>query len=124
MQAVTNTEVSIRTTRAVAGRTHHTLMESTPPRTGSHSSCCIVLGFTVIGVNPAQQAVEATSLSKMPLARCISPDVADDLLHVVLRDSGDRRHITELPVVLPDPLPNRNANADVGVVAWLVDSVN
>ena len=61
MQAVTNTEVSIRTTRAVAGPIDRTLTESTPPRTGSHSSCCIVLGFTVIEVSPLRVQPESGS---------------------------------------------------------------
>ena len=50
--------------------------------------------------------------------------VADDLLHVIRRYTGDGRHVAKKPVVLPHSLVDRVANAEIRVMAGVVGLVD
>ena len=52
------------------------------------------------------------------------PDVADDLIHLLRRDSGDGRHVAKDPVVLRNTIADRVAKAEVRVVTGMIDSVD
>ena len=51
-------------------------------------------------------------------------DVADDLLHVIRRYTGDGRHVAKKPVVLLYALVDSVANAEIRVMAGVVGLVD
>ena len=52
------------------------------------------------------------------------PDVADDVLHFIVRDFRHRGHVSEDPVMLFDALGNSVAYAEVRVMAGFVYPVD
>ena len=52
------------------------------------------------------------------------PNIADDILHLIRGYAGDGRHVAEHPVMLLRSFTYGVANAEVRMVARMIDSVD